>query len=686
MMWFLAPALLAGLTAIAIPVIVHLVQRERKRVVEFPSLMFLRKIPYRSVRRRAIRHWPLLLLRCLAFALIVLAFARPLLPGARLQAGAAGGGREVVILIDRSYSMGYGDHWDRARAEARRAVEALGPDDRATVVFFATDVEIGLRSTPERGGLIAPIDQATLGSGATRYGPALRAAAGLLESSRLPRREVIVISDFQKTGWDRAQDVKLPAGVTVTPVPVTETELANAAVVGAAIEREASAGRERVTVSARIVNRGAARIADREVALEVDGRRLDARRVSVEPRAPASVTFAPFTLASGRARVTVRLAPAALARDDVFHAVVTSGGRVPVLVLESSNPAPDSSLYLARALAVGGAPGFQAHVLPVDRVTPADLAAAAVIVLNDTRPPSGAAGRALEASIRGGTGLFVALGDRSAWPEDAPDLLPGVLGAPADRSGTRGGTLGFIDYSHPVFEIFNTPRSGDLTAARVFRYRQLAASGGVLARFDDGAVALAERRVEQGAVLAWTSTVDSYWNDLALKPVFVPFVHQAMKHLARYAEPRPWYTVGELFDPAASVAPGAAAAAIRAGDLVALTPGGKRETLAPGEGGRAFTLVEQGFYEIRSPGARAREPVVVAVNVDAAESDLAPLDPAELVSAVAGRAETPGPAEARGLTVEEQERRQALWWYLLAGGLLLLVAEIVVANRLPRIA
>ena len=77
---FLAPLLLLGLGAIAVPIFVHLIQRERKRVVEFPSLMFVRKIPYQSVQRRRIRHWFLLLMRAAAIALIVAAFARPFFP------------------------------------------------------------------------------------------------------------------------------------------------------------------------------------------------------------------------------------------------------------------------------------------------------------------------------------------------------------------------------------------------------------------------------------------------------------------------------------------------------------------------------------------------------------------------------------------------------------------------------
>ena len=76
-MAFLAPLFFAALLTLAVPVIIHLTQREKKQVIEFPSLMFLQRIPYQSVRRRRIRDWPLLAMRLAAIALIVLAFARP---------------------------------------------------------------------------------------------------------------------------------------------------------------------------------------------------------------------------------------------------------------------------------------------------------------------------------------------------------------------------------------------------------------------------------------------------------------------------------------------------------------------------------------------------------------------------------------------------------------------------------
>ena len=76
-MGFLAPLFLLGVLGVAVPIVIHMIQRERKEVLEFPSLMFLRKIPFQSFRRQRIRHWFLLLLRCAALVLVVLAFTRP---------------------------------------------------------------------------------------------------------------------------------------------------------------------------------------------------------------------------------------------------------------------------------------------------------------------------------------------------------------------------------------------------------------------------------------------------------------------------------------------------------------------------------------------------------------------------------------------------------------------------------
>src|SRR5438132_8806986 len=169
-MSFLAPAFLAAFAAIAIPVIIHLIQRERKTIVAFPSLMFLRRIPYQSVRRRKVRHWLLLAMRAAAVLMIVAAFARPYLRQGALASTAAGGAREVVVLLDQSASMGYGDHWQRAKDAAAAAIRSIGVGDKASLVLFSRNAEENMRATADRGRLEAALRAAALTSGSTRYG------------------------------------------------------------------------------------------------------------------------------------------------------------------------------------------------------------------------------------------------------------------------------------------------------------------------------------------------------------------------------------------------------------------------------------------------------------------------------------------------------------------------------------
>src|SRR5690349_9831321 len=137
MLSLLAPWFLAGLAALVVPVLVHLTHKERKTVTYFPSLMFLERIPYQAVRRQRIRNWLLFALRCVALALLALAFARPFLARRGASLGAASSAsRDIVILLDRSYSMDYGDRWTRAVAAAKRVIARMSGDDRASVVYF----------------------------------------------------------------------------------------------------------------------------------------------------------------------------------------------------------------------------------------------------------------------------------------------------------------------------------------------------------------------------------------------------------------------------------------------------------------------------------------------------------------------------------------------------------------------
>ena len=696
-MSFLVPLFLLGLAGVAVPIILHLTRRQRRNVVRFPSLMFLQRIPYQERRRRRVQHWLLLALRALALALLAVAFARPFFDRSDLVAGTATGPREVVVLIDRSYSMGIGDRLDRGKTEARQVFDGLGPLDRASLVVFDQGAQVLVRSTTDRARLRSIVDTIRAGSGVTRFGPALKVAQTILEESTLHAADVFLMTDFQRTGWTGDEGVRLPPGANLVPVALGGEVPENVRVTDVSLPRQLEAGRERVTPTVRLVRQGGEDAREVPVTLEIDGQAVQTVAVRLDPNGAGTATFQPVTVSRAHTRGTVRVPADALPADDARHFVVSPGTAASVRIVGNASSAEDPNLYLARALDITEDGRFDVGARRGTGVTAADVESADVLVLNDMRLDAASVDR-LRAFLDDGGGVLVALAEYATWPAAAADLLPGTAGEVRDRGQGRGGRLGHLEYSHPIFEVFSGPRSGDFTTARFLRARQFAPSDSadVLARFDDGSVALVEGRVGRGRVLAWTSTLDAYWSDFALQPVYLPFVHRLVEHLAGRTEPRSSFSVGQVVDladreglEAVGIASAAAETLAEGGEQIALTPSGTPIRLSEQEGARYLGLEERGFYTVRPPGAEPERPLVLAVNVDVEESNLVAIDPDEVVlgiqaSSAGGDAfagDVPAAAELRR---EDQERRQSLWRWILVGALALLIMETIASNWVSR--
>jgi len=657
------PAFLLGLAALLVPILVHLMHRERRQALQFPSLMFLRKIPFRSVRRQKLRHLVLFAARCLAFALVALAFARPFFAERSSVVAPAGGARTRVIVLDRSYSMGYGDRFARAQQQAERALSELSAADEAGLILFSDRAEGVVPPTKEHARVRAALRSARVSSSGTRFAPALKLAQEWLAASERPRRELYFVSDCQRRGLEGLDEVRLPEGSTLKVVALGERDEVNAAISGVSFDRELAAGRERIAATARIVNKGPKPLSQK-AALEIAGRVVEQKPVELPANGTASVTFQPVAYPAGLTRGRILLGEDLLLADNAFHFVLAPGQELPVLVVEDAG----AGLYLRRALAIGDRPRFRVEAKPA--LAAADLPGKAVVIVTGAAPGE-ATGNALVAFVRGGGGLIASLA-AGPWRGAAAALVPDAARAPVDRTADRGATLASLELDHPALELFKAPRSGDFSAARFLRYRPLqpAEADRVLARFDDGGIALVERELGKGRVIAFASGFDALTNDLALQPVFLPLVHQLARHVAGHRETRPFRSVGEVL----SVSTDGASSGGRAS---VTTPSGERVRLEKGQ--LAVELLEAGFYEVAREGASSES---VAVNVDTAESDLAAVDAEELQHALSRRSAGPVVAGAANLTPEDAERRQSLWWYLLAAAFLLLLAETALSNRL----
>ncbi len=177
--------------------------------------------------------------------------------------------------------MGHGDQWDRAqRAAARRRRRAGRRRSRDPGAVLGGRRRSRCSRPTIARRLQSEITAATLSAGATRYGPALKLAGSLLAASNLPRREVVLVSDFQRSGWSPGDGLRLPAGTMLTPVAVPPDAARNLAVTPITVQRDQSSGQDRVTVTAGVMNRSDEAVTDVPVSLELDGHVAETARVT----------------------------------------------------------------------------------------------------------------------------------------------------------------------------------------------------------------------------------------------------------------------------------------------------------------------------------------------------------------------------------------------------------------------
>jgi uncharacterized membrane protein len=674
---FLNPLFLLGGLAAAVPILLHLIRREHARKIEFPSLMFLRRISKKTIRYQKLRHLLLLLLRVLAMLLIVLAFTRPYFASKQESAIIKRGATAHIILLDHSLSMGFRDRWDRAKKAAAEIIRKSASNDKFALLEFS-DRTNALDITSDPSEMLSSIREAKLSDQPTRYGQALRAAEKIAMDAGTSRQVIHIISDFQRSGWAAEErDFRLSAGIELQHVDVGSDQYSNLAIRDV---RVLEGGDEGTLIKASPTNFGSLDRKNAVIRFSIDGRSVAEQRIDLPAGSSRGVEFRAPGLIAGVHPAMLEIDDSELAGDNRFYMTLENRAKTPVLVIEDRGRAARSpSFYLSNALNIDALSPYKITV-----VSPRNLQLSGnLIIWNNAPAVDMSLQKKLQTFVESGGGLAVVWADSSRSAEFNSSFgswLPVNAGpVTASRLTDEYALMTDIRMDHPIFHPFNKPHSGNFSSARFFRYAKLVSGSGaeVPARFENGDPALITMKVGKGRALVFASSADDESNDLYLKAVYAPLWQQSLRFLESFREKRRWVEVGDAISPQKLLSEAAMLQSkiyVKSREAIAvLNPDKQRVLVAPG--GDAVEIDQAGFYEIRTMSIRS----VVAANVQPKESDLAHGNAEEMT---AGWKSTQPASISPDMQIapENQEQRQRLWIPLLIAAAVILMSELLLSN------
>lgn len=679
-MTFLNAALLFALALGLLPILIHLLTRQRLKRVLFPTLRFLKELQRRRMRQLKLQQLLLLILRTLAVLALVLAIARPVIKSAAGILPGVHARTSVILVIDRSVSMGTetpeGTRLREATTRAQEILSLLEEGDDAQIIW--ADAE-PIPFPPEPTGrfrvMREAVSEARMTNGGSNLAKALELSHSLIEKSKNLHREIYVLSDFSISSWPEGmpEGPLFPPEVKLFILPVGQERFRNVGVTDVhVLSRLITPGRP-VELQVTLKNSSREPLSDRLVSVFLAGRRVASRAVSFAASETKQVEFRFVPELAGDQGGYVKLEEGDDLRfDDLRHFVLKVPQQIRIGLIAPQSP---GAIFTALALNPGQSPDA---FVQVEHLTPTAFEMAdwnqydAFFIME--APAFGAGMSAqLRAFAESGKGVLVMLGPEAdlrghnVW---LPDLGLPTLGDVWTQEGASTHWTQ-VDWAHPVFEgLFEeTPKAISPTINRIVR----TIGGEALPIISTGVEIpfLVEARVGRGHAMLITSSPDPEWSDFYRAGIFPPL----MVRLAAYLSGTAAETEAFAFDIGVpgtiqrlGMAPTTPAELSHDGESLQIIP----QAIPAGFEYPIPPLSESGIYNLKQDD---REVTLLAANIPAYETEIG-YQPIENPKQFWGGriARTVKSSSLSEIILESRFGRE-LWKTFLIFALILLVAE-----------
>ena len=627
---------------ISIPIVLHILNKARPKKVNWAAMELLQKTTQQQSKKIKLEDWLLMVLRCLTFLLVALAMMRLVFVNSSdLFSGAS---RELILVIDSSYSMNHGQYesrFDLAKKKAMKIVNSLPSGSKISLVTIGDGPEVLIRHRdPSEISLeryFAALEAKPEGFGLE---VSLSVLDELLNESDSANREVIFLTDAQKRSWCENSEsaiekiAELNQKASISLLPLGDESYENLALSDFHMTSGACRSGGFINLSAKIINHGES-LASASIELFHNSNIVDVTSVSsLQPKEERLLRFGVQLESPGPNRFQLSLESDNLEDDNSAYLAIDVPDKLKVLIVEGS-PGAGRYLELATQLERSGyAEGLICTVSLASLVSAEQIEKNDVVVLADVGDLDEENIKILDEKVRNGAGLLVYAGvnmdafsaeqiigrlvtmdwEKRVSPEDGRDHQI--------RVSPQSDQLG-LELRRLEAEILDCKVNG-------FHQVQTAADSKILLELDNGNPLLFIQEVERGKLAIFTTGADREWSSLPLNPAGPILFHLLLQELST-GDRQKSLRIGE-----------SARVEIRSNRLGAepklIGPSGEVSVPVRQEARESNKYIElllskteiPGFHELQFGDNTDFE--VLAANLDAGESDLKPATIDELES------------------------------------------------------
>ena len=511
-MRFLYPNMLWGLLALLIPILVHLFNFRRHKLVYFSNTAVLRSIQQENAKTRKLKYLVTLLLRCLFIAALVLAFAFPYQPEKQLNVNASD--NLIGIYIDNSMSMkGQSQRTtliEDARQSARGLVHKLNPSNRYLLMTNSFEIQNEYPMNQEE--MLDQLDRMNPDGPPADMGEVIDRFEMLAKQHGFNSSTLFLYSDFQRNTFDLSA-AKADTALQVVVVPMVPEYKSNLYIDSVWLSSPIVQPGLTNDLNVRIVNQGDKEVKGLPVSFTMNGAMAASTTVDLEKNGEVEIEMQFVVDGTGEQRCSVSLTDHPITFDDAYDFVLSVKNKLNVVELGSESP--------YGSLVFDDDEQFHYTLMEPSRFDLSALSQAQLLIVNETANLNETLQQTLLDAISEGASLVV-------FPAlDNPknnSYLYGRLGLTLMEVDTNATATEDLALQHAFFSdmILDLPQHPDLP--KVKRHIRLKSNGipATLLTLQNADPLLLSEQVGKGQAFIFATALSPSWSDLADNALFVP--------------------------------------------------------------------------------------------------------------------------------------------------------------------